>query len=318
MTGTTHRIDSGGVHLHAVTEGNPEGPPLVLVHGYPDNHRVWDRVVAELADEFWLVRYDVRGAGASSKPRRTRDYRLPYLAGDLQAVVDQLLPGRPFHLLAHDWGSIQSWESVTTEPLNRRILSFTSISGPSLDHVGHWLRSQWRNLRGGGTGRVLRQLQSSWYVFLFQLPVLPELAWQGGLDRLWPAYLRAREGVTDARRTECQKADGRFGVKLYRANFLPRLARPAERHARCPVQLLVPTQDHYVGPQVFEQLEQWVQSLTRRELAAPHWAPMTDAGAIAAAVREFVRAQVVPGATAGKPTTAPGPVADPVRDQRVP
>lgn len=287
MNRVTHRVRSGKITLHAVTDGNPEKQPLVLVHGYPDNHRVWDRVVEALTSEFYLVRYDVRGAGLSDKPDRTRDYRLSELAADLKAVVDQLLPDRAFHLAAHDWGSIQSWESVTTGPLKERILSFSSISGPCLDHVGYWFREQGTDLRNGGTARVFRQLGSSWYVFLFQVPVLPETLWRLGLDRIWPGILRRYEGVADARFSDLQKGDGMFGVKLYRANFLPRLLRPAARHAQCPVQLIIPRGDNYVGEQLFERQVRWTGKLTRREIDAPHWAPLTAPDAVAGAIREF-------------------------------
>lgn len=288
MNGTEHRIASDNIQLHAVTDGDPGNPALVMVHGYPDNLRVWDRIVPDLAREFFIVRYDVRGAGLSDKPRRTRDYRLPLLSRDLEAVVDTLIPGRSFHLVAHDWGSIQSWESVTNGPLTSRILSFTSISGPSLDHVGFWLRDQIRDIRGGGTLRVLRQLASSWYVFLFQIPVVPEAIWQSGLDRLWPGILKKHEGVTDARFSPLQKADGRFGVKLYRANFLGHLINPAKRYAHCPVQVLLPSNDNYVGPQLFDQLVQWTGKLTRVELDAPHWAPLTAPDQVVKAIRNFV------------------------------
>ncbi|MCG7198239.1 alpha/beta fold hydrolase [Marinobacter pelagius] len=287
MNRVNHRVRSGKITLHAVTDGNPENEPLVLVHGYPDNLHVWDRVVAELARDFYLVRYDVRGAGLSDKPRWTRDYRLSDLAGDLEAVVDQLLPERAFHLAAHDWGSIQSWESVAAGPLQGRILSYSSISGPCLDHVGYWLREQATDLRGGGTARVFRQLASSWYVFLFQVPVLPETLWRLGLDRLWPGILKRYEGVADARFSELQKGDGRFGVKLYRANFLPRLLRPAARYAQCPVQLIIPKGDNYVGAQLFDGQARWTGKLTRREVDAPHWAPLTAPGLVADAIREF-------------------------------
>ncbi|MFC6683790.1 alpha/beta fold hydrolase [Marinobacter koreensis] len=81
MNGTEHRIASDNIQLHAVTDGDPGNPALVMVHGYPDNLRVWDRIVPDLAREFFIVRYDVRGAGLSDKPRRTRDYRLPCSAG---------------------------------------------------------------------------------------------------------------------------------------------------------------------------------------------------------------------------------------------
>ncbi len=55
--------------------GNPEGPVLVALHGFPDNHPVWDGVAAELGDEFRFVTYDVRGAGESDKPTATSAYR---------------------------------------------------------------------------------------------------------------------------------------------------------------------------------------------------------------------------------------------------
>lgn len=294
MTTSTHRVTSGKITLHAVTEGNPDGAPLVLVHGYPDNLQVWDKVVKALASDFFLVRYDVRGAGLSDKPERTRDYQLPLLAGDLEAVVNQLLPGRPFHLLAHDWGSIQSWESVGTSPLQERILSFTSISGPCLDHVGAWLRIQAPDLFGGGSTRVAKQLLKSWYVFLFQCPAIPEAMWRMGLDRRWPDFLQKREGVPDASFSSLQKNDGRFGVKLYRANFLPRLIRPQPRYANCPVQLIIPKHDNYMNADLFGQLNQWAGKLTRMQLDAPHWAPLTEPDAIASAVRSFIGPQRVP------------------------
>lgn len=294
MTSSTHRVTSGEITLHAVTEGNPEGIPLVLVHGYPDNHQVWDKVVEALAPDFFLVRYDVRGAGLSDKPERTLDYRLPLLAGDLEAVVDQLLPGRSFHLLAHDWGSIQSWESVGTGVLQQRILSFTSISGPCLDHVSAWLRTQAPDLIGGGLTKVARQMLRSWYIFLFQFPVIPEAMWRMGLDKRWPGFLRKREGITDACFSSLQKDDGGFGVKLYRANVLPRLLKPQPRFARCPVQLIILKRDSYVGADLSSQLNQWVGKLTRVQLDAQHWAPLTEPDAIASAVRSFIGPQRVP------------------------
>lgn len=287
MTVTQHRVASGSITLHAVTEGNPDSPPLVLVHGYPDNHRVWDKVVKVLAPDFFLIRYDVRGAGLSDKPMRTREYGLDRLSDDLEAVVDELIPGQKFHLAAHDWGSIQSWESVTAGPLKQRILSYTSISGPCLDHVGFWLREEGLNFARGGTMKVVRQLASSWYVFLFQIPVVPEIIWQLGLDRIWPKMLRAREDIHDAEFSEFQKNDGRFGVKLYRANFLPRLLKPSIRRADCPVQLIIPKRDRYVRGQLFGQLTQWTGKLTRQELDAPHWAPLTAPEMVAGTIRNF-------------------------------
>lgn len=282
-----HWVASGDLRLYAVAEGNPQAPALVLVHGYPDDLRVWDRLVPHLRDHFYLIRYDVRGAGRSDKPARTADYRLSTLANDLKAVTDTVIPGRHFHLAAHDWGSIQSWEAVgAAGALQTRILSFTSISGPCIDHVAFWLRDHSLDFRHGGAIRVARQLASSWYVFLFQLPGLAERLWHSGLDRRWPDWL-ARDGVEGVDVSPFQQADGRYGVKLYRANFLPRLWRPRTRIARCPVQLIIPTRDRYVRAQLFDNQVRWTGKLERIEIDAHHWLQLTHPEWLAQQLAEF-------------------------------
>lgn len=282
-------VDNRRTRLFVITEGSPDAPPIVLVHGYPDNHSVWDGVAGFLKEHFFVIRYDVRGAGRSSKPRATADYRMALLASDLEAVVEATIPGQAFHLAAHDWGSIQSWESVTAGPLSSRVLSYTTISGPCLDHAAFWLRDNAGKLKSGGTRKVLRQLASSWYVILFQFPVVPEVLWGAGLDRLWPGYLKRQEQVTDTDSSTFLKSDGSHGVKLYRANFVPKLLRPRQRTAQCPVQLIVPLQDRYVGQWLFEGLERWAARLYRREIDAPHWVLLTQPERIAKWIESFAR-----------------------------
>ncbi|MFC7612955.1 alpha/beta fold hydrolase [Actinokineospora soli] len=61
-------VRSGDVELAVFEQGDPAAPTVLLVHGYPDTHRMWDGVAARLAEDYHVVRYDVRGAGASSAP----------------------------------------------------------------------------------------------------------------------------------------------------------------------------------------------------------------------------------------------------------
>lgn len=128
-------VQSGDVKLAVYVSGSRRAPPLILVHGYPDSAAVWAPIGARLAKRYRVIAYDVRGAGASDAPRRRADYTLARLAGDLKAVADATCGGRPFHLVGHDWGSIQCWEAVTDPAFRGRIASYTSISGPCLDHV---------------------------------------------------------------------------------------------------------------------------------------------------------------------------------------
>ena len=295
-TADHHWIDSSGVSLHAVTWGDSANPPIVLVHGYPDNHSVWKPVAERLAADWFVIAYDVRGAGQSDKPRAVSAYRMTLLAQDLAAVVDALIPGRCFHLAAHDWGSIQSWESVTTSRLEGRILSFTSISGPCLDHMGFWMRNHLFSRNGAARAKAIRQLFSSWYILFFQLPVLAPTLWQLGFDKRWPAYLQEREGVKEPEINRYQREDGRFGVQLYRANFRRKLLRPERRYAHCPVQLVVPDGDNYVSTQLFDELHQWVDSLQREDIEATHWVPLTHPDRIASLIANFARHQMTPRA----------------------
>jgi pimeloyl-ACP methyl ester carboxylesterase len=188
-------VSSGGVALAVYEQGLSTGPTVVLVHGYPDTHRVWDDVAEALEPDHRVIRYDVRGAGASGAPPDRYGYRLEQLAADLFAVVDAVSPDRPVHLLGHDWGSIQSWEAVTDRAASRRIASFTSISGPCLDHIGHWSRRRLARPTPRHIGQLAAQSLRSWYITAFHLPVLAPATWRLGLAARWGHVLATTEGV---------------------------------------------------------------------------------------------------------------------------
>ncbi len=292
MTLTT--IGREGLNLKARTRGSSSNTPVVLIHGYPDNQSIWDGVAEALAESFHVITYDVRGAGASDAPANESAYRLEQLARDLQAVVDHLIPGRPFHLVGHDWGGIQGWEAVGTAPLNARILSFTAISGPCLDHIGHWLQQAWRD--GNLTDRtaVVRQALSSWYVGLFHLPWVAPSLWQLGFDRLWPWYLETIEAISTPEKNPTQRRDGVHGVNLYRANVGERIRCPQPRRADCPVQLIIPGRDHYLLPQLYQATDQWVERLYRSEIDATHWVPLTHPQEVTQHIRRFIEEKTAP------------------------
>ncbi|MFE5211106.1 alpha/beta fold hydrolase [Streptomyces sp. NPDC056600] len=284
------RVASGDVSLAVYEQGDPAAPTVLLVHGYPDTHRVWDEVAEVLAADHHVVRYDVRGAGDSGVPADRAGYRLELLAQDLFAVADATSPGRPVHVVAHDWGSIQSWEAVTDPQAPARIASYTTMSGPCLDHMGFWLRRRVRR----PTARHLRQLVvqgvSSWYIYLFHVPVLAPAAWKFGLARRWGTVLRVFQGVSPrpGHPAATIASDAVRGIELYRANMRQRLRRPRRRPTEVPVQLVTLTKDAFVSSALSEGLEEWVPHLERRELPATHWsALLNQAPELADLVRKF-------------------------------
>jgi short-subunit dehydrogenase/pimeloyl-ACP methyl ester carboxylesterase len=260
--------------------GPADAPTVVLVHGYPDNGSMWDGVVAELSGRFRCVVYDVRGAGESDKPPGRASYKLDQLAQDLRAVVDEVTPEGQVHLLAHDWGSIQAWHAVTGDELRGRIASFTSVSGPSLDHAGAWFRA---NLRPSPRRlkNALTQFVHSGYILFFQLPLIPEVLWRTGIMRSLMKRLDPAGGVAET-------ADGVYGLNLYRANMMTRLSRPAPRPAEIPVQVLAPDGDAFVSTPLQTEVERWAPDLRVRKLVGTHWIVRGKPRVIAEAAAELI------------------------------
>lgn len=269
--------------LYVKTWGNEANPALVLVHGYPDNQEVWELVIQQLIQNFYVLSYDVRGAGKSSIPKRIRDYRLEQLSLDLESVVNTVLEDHPFHLAAHDWGSIQSWESVTEPKFRGRILSYSTISGPCLDHTAFWMRQQFKQNKP----RFFKQLTKSWYIAVFQLPLLAPVIWTLFTPEKWDKVLQQLEQQKDLPLNSHIAADGKHGIGLYRANFIPRLTQPRQRFAVCPVQAIVLKRDNFVSPELIDEMPKWAENFQRVEIDANHWAILSQAELVAEYIKKF-------------------------------
>ncbi|MFJ6896955.1 SDR family oxidoreductase [Streptomyces hokutonensis] len=305
------RVRTGGVELCVAELGNPSNPTVVLVHGYPDSKEVWSEVASRLAARFHVVLYDVRGHGRSTAPKPLRGgFTLEKLTDDFLAVADAVSPDRPVHLVGHDWGSVQSWEFVTVERTKGRIASFTSMSGPSLDHFGHWINKRLTRPTPRRVGQLLGQGAKSWYVYLLHTPVLPELAWRGPLGKRWPKILERVERVPGGDYpTSSLPTDAAHGAWLYRDNIRARLRRPRpDAYAHAPVQLITPLGDAFLSEGLYDGLEEWAPELVRRTLPAKHWIPRTRPDQLASWITEFVTANEGSPVTAGErgPVTSTG------------
>ncbi|QDY77777.1 SDR family oxidoreductase [Streptomyces qinzhouensis] len=314
------RIRTGGVELCVAELGDADRPTVVLVHGYPDSKEVWSEVAGRLAAEHGLhvVLYDVRGHGRSTAPRPLRGgFTLEKLTDDFLAVVDAVSPDRPVHVVGHDWGSVQAWEFVTVPRTEGRIASFTSMSGPSLDHLGHWIKRRATRPTPRGLAQLLGQGARSWYIYALHTPALPELAWRGPLGRAWPRLLAHSKGVpsTDYP-TSSLPEDAAHGAWLYRDNVRARLARPRpDAYAHCPVQLITATEDVFLSERLNDDLAEWVPRLTRRAVAAKHWMPRTRPDQLSSWIAGFALALEdgsgrEDGTSVVGPATATGPYAE--------
>ncbi|WP_278257987.1 alpha/beta fold hydrolase [Nocardioides convexus] len=161
---------SDGLRLAVHERGERGAPTVVLVHGYPDNHHVWDGVAAEPAGDFHVVAYDVRGSGASGVPTSRKGYRIDQTRrrprpGDRRDQPRRAgAPGRPRLGLHPGLGRAHRGPARSADP-----------------HLHQHLRALARpcggvaaRLRRGQGSAPQASLLASYYVFFFMTPLVPE------------------------------------------------------------------------------------------------------------------------------------------------
>ena len=156
----SHHIETvPGVQIHALAGGN--GPPLLLLHGYPQTHAIWHKVAPALAEHFTLVAPDLRGYGDSSKPAGAAEhanYSKRTMAADMLALMHALGHER-FAVLAHDRGARVAHRLAADHPQAVKRMVLLDIA-PTLDMYS-------------ATTETFARLYWHWF-FLIQPAPLPE------------------------------------------------------------------------------------------------------------------------------------------------
>ena len=197
-------VDNAGVRIHVEVTGPNDGQPVLLLHGFPDSGRLWDRQTSALAEAgYRVIVPDQRGYGRSDKPLDIDSYNLLFLAADVGAVLDALGVGKA-HIVGHDWGAAVAWVVASVAP----------------DRVGHLaVLSVGHPLSFGAAG--FEQREKSWYMLLFQFEGIAE-QWLSADDwanfRAWGRHPDADAVIKDL------DSDGSLtsGLNWYRANVHPR------------------------------------------------------------------------------------------------
>lgn len=122
-----HTFKTADAEIFTLTGG--AGPPLVLLHGYPQNHFMWHLVAPRLSDHFSLVIPDLRGYGESKGPQPDREhinYSKRVMANDVIAVMDRLGFDR-FHIAGHDRGARVAYRLALDHPQHVNRLALLDI-----------------------------------------------------------------------------------------------------------------------------------------------------------------------------------------------
>lgn len=168
------RIDVGdGVELAVAIAGS--GPPIVLLHGFPQTHLMWRHVAADLAKDHTVICPDLRGYGDSDKPQELSEdtYSKRTMAGDIVAIA-RLLGHAKFAVAGHDRGALVAIRAGLDYPDTvTHLLSLDVL--PTLD--------MWDILRGADA-------KVAWHLYLMAQPAgLPEPMIEATADNFFASFL---------------------------------------------------------------------------------------------------------------------------------
>jgi pimeloyl-ACP methyl ester carboxylesterase len=226
-----HWVGGSGVRLHVRVAGPPDGPLVVLLHGFPECWYGWRHQIAPLAEAgYRVVVPDQRGYNRSAAPASVSAYDIDRLTADVGRLIEAAGRERA-HVAGHDWGAMVAWHLALTHPERIRRLGILNVPHP---HVfRHTLRTS------------PKQLLRSTYALFFQLPWLPEwlLGRNDGQGLGWLLRMSARaDTFTAADLAVYRRAWRRPGRLRGMLHWYRAAARRALRNAPLPApQVDVPT-----------------------------------------------------------------------------
>ncbi len=272
-----------GLTFDVLDAGPSDGEPVVLLHGFPQDATAWDRVAPALHQHgLRTLAPDQRGYSPMARPRGRGHYRRGEPAGDVRAR--RAAAGlESAHVVAHDWGGIVAWALGAWHP--ERVRTLTALSVP---HPGAMAKAMVTS------DQALR----SYYMGLFQLPVLPErllLAGDGAALRRMLRHGGLPAGTADHYVARMQEP-GALSAALGWYRALPWSGRDPIGKVRVPTLHVWSTGDAFLGRAATEATEQYVDAPYRLEVLddVTHWIPELAPDRVAELVTAHVR-------TAGRP-----------------
>jgi haloacetate dehalogenase len=278
------QVATSGATINLVVGGS--GPPLLLLHGYPETHAMWHRVAPELAREFTVVAADLRGYGDSSKPDGGADhaaYSKRAMAQD-QIEVMQSLGFDRFAVAGHDRGARVAYRMAIDHP---NVVSKLAV----LDIVPtHWMYSN--------VNRLIATAYYHWFMLIqpFDLPERligadPEYYLRTSLDRWGGSGIGSFDPavVDEYVRCFCTPEAIHATCEDYRAgatvDFQNDAAEAGKRRISCPTLVLCGRGLWRLG--ALDIWREWCTDVRGAGLECGHFLPEEAPDETLAALREF-------------------------------
>ncbi len=250
-----------------------ESTLLLFLHGCPDSPEIWQPQL----DYFHAQGYTVlapyaRGIGGSAPAQDRQRYGLDAIALDHLEILRSVDPDghRKVIVVGHDIGGIHAWKLARL--LGSRLAALVLLNAPDLSQMARRLSQP-------------RQLLKSWYIALFQLPLLPE-AW---LAR-WEPLLIARAQKKTGMPTDTPVSITPF-LNQYReaARAIPEVLKQNDTPVTCPVLVVWSKDDAFLEVPSMAELGRLATAVTVRVIEGNHWVHHHEAARVNALVNRFFK-----------------------------
>lgn len=273
-------IITNGVRLHYVTQG--EGPLMLMLHGFPEFWYSWRHQIPEFAKYYKVVALDLRGYNDSDKPKTQSAYAMDELVKDVEGVIKGLGYNK-CTLVGHDWGGAIAWNFAYKHPDMLDKLIILNLPHPAKFALGL---------------RTPQQIQRSWYIFFFQLPLLPELFIQSNdyqpIETMLKGMAVDKSAITQADIDAYKDAAAKRGastamINYYRSAFQPKFFNQSFGVLEVPTLMIWGEKDDALGKELTYGTEAYVRDFQIKYIPnCSHWVQQEQPSLVNQYMREFL------------------------------
>ena len=274
------RIQTNGIHLHYVSQG--EGDLILFLHGFPEFWYSWRHQIPEFAKDRKAVAIDLRGYNDSDKPAAKGAYKMADFVADVKGVIEGLGYDR-CTLVGHDWGGAIAWNFAYAYPDLLDKLVILNLPHPAKFAEGL---------------RTPQQLLKSWYIFLFQIPALPEFLIQlGDYQALESAFLGMavkKSAFSQADLNQYKDAIAKRGaltstINYYRNVLQSRMVAQDWGVLDVPTLMIWGEEDTALGKELTYGTERYVRDFQIRYIPnCSHWVQQEQPELVNQYIRNFI------------------------------
>jgi pimeloyl-ACP methyl ester carboxylesterase len=282
-------IHTNGINLHYVTQG--EGPLMLMLHGFPEFWYSWRHQIPEFAQDYKVVAVDLRGYNDSDKPAAQTAYVMSEFVADIKGVIEGL-GYEQCVLVGHDWGGVIAWNFAYAHPEMVKQLVVLNAPPPAVFSQKLFRSLQW-----------LR----SWYVLLFQIPVLSEFLIQLGdykaLEMAFSGMAIRKSAFTEEDLNIYKDALAKRGVltaalSYYRNVFQQGLTEQSWEMLDVPTLIIWGEEDIALDKELTYGLNKYIRDLQIRYISnCSHWVQQEQPELVKQYIREFLVATLATSST---------------------